>query len=153
MSANAEAAVAFAQEEAKSLGSMHVEPDHLLLSVLGMEASGASRLLANMGLAADTLRNDFVVTCKQRASPTGGIQTSLTAREALARATRESNRLQATEVHTEHLLLGLIEDMGHAGKFLKSVGINLQGARFEAAKMRNADRVAKSEAAAAASVL
>ena len=82
MSANAEAAVAFAQEEAKSLGSMHVEPDHLLLSVLGMEPSGASRLLANMGLVAQTLRQDFVVTCKQRASPTGGLQHSLTAREA-----------------------------------------------------------------------
>jgi ATP-dependent Clp protease ATP-binding subunit ClpC len=56
-------------------------------------------------------------------------------KQAVARAQEEARGLGHGFVGTEHLLLGLIADDGAAGRFLGSLGVTLQAARAEVARI------------------
>ena len=120
---NARKAVFYAQEEAGRLGQNAVGPEHLLLSLLHGygEADGASRqepnmavvLLEQLGIDLAALYTETKAACPQG---DGRLKQDMmltpAAKRVIDLAYDEAKQLKHSYIGTEHLLLGLIREMG-----------------------------------------
>ena len=113
-------ALVAAQQEATGLGHNTVEPEHLLLGLLG-GAGLASATLAGMGISADDTRR--VVARRRAPAPRSVASPPLGSRtkEAIDEANRERSTLGDEELSTAHLLLGLL-GTGNAVEVLRELG-------------------------------
>src|SRR5256884_2212943 len=106
----ARASVARAREEALEMGHNYVGTEHLLLGVLADPAAISVRVLAEMGIPADQLRQAVIEAAVPRVS-NGAVAADLPftprARRALGPTRGESLRLRANQIRAEHLLPAL----------------------------------------------
>jgi ATP-dependent Clp protease ATP-binding subunit ClpB len=102
-----------ATEATRSRNNPEVTPDHLLLAMLGQEATVVLPVLTKVGLATITLRNrleDSLAKLPRRYSGTGGasdVQMSRELRETLNRADSERTALGDEYLSIEHVLLAM----------------------------------------------
>jgi ATP-dependent Clp protease ATP-binding subunit ClpA len=124
-------AVVLAQEEARDLGHGHVGTEHLLLGLVADEETTAYRVLAAMGVSAESLRN----TVREHVSDgdaavEGNVPFTGRAKKALELSLREALQLRHDYIGTGHILLGLIrEAQGTAAQVLTELGVELDAAR------------------------
>jgi hypothetical protein len=133
--ARARAGVARAREEAVEMGHNYVGTEHLLLGVLADPAAISVRVLVELGLPADELREAVVEAAVPR-PPTGAVAAELPftprARRVLDLTRGESLRLGHNYVGTEHLLLALAAERdGIGGRVLREHGVDADRARAE----------------------
>jgi ATP-dependent Clp protease ATP-binding subunit ClpB len=108
-----------AAEAARSRNNPEVTPDHLLLAMLGQEATVVLPVLTKVGVAPLTLRNrieDALAKLPRSYSGKGGaseVQMSRELREALNRADSERTGLGDEYLSIEHVLLAMA---GHGGR-------------------------------------
>jgi ATP-dependent Clp protease ATP-binding subunit ClpC len=98
----------FARYEAGRTGSMSIECEHLLLGLLRERSGGAVDLMD--GTAREPLRSEVerLVTPGSSSLPTSvEIPFAAEAKQALELATREADGAGASEIGSEHLLLGI----------------------------------------------
>jgi hypothetical protein len=131
----ARASVARAREKALEMGNSYVGTEHLLLGVLADPAALSVRVLAELGVPADELRQSVLEAAVAR-SPHGAGASDLPftprARRVLDLTRRESLRLGHNYVGTEHLLMALAaEQDGMAGRVLRKHGVDVDRARAE----------------------
>jgi hypothetical protein len=131
----ARASVARAREKALEMGNSYVGTEHLLLGVLADPAALSVRVLAELGVPADELRQAVLEAAVAR-SPHGAGASDLPftprARRVLDLTRRESLRLGHNYVGTEHLLMALAaEQDGMAGRVLRKHGVDVDRARAE----------------------
>jgi hypothetical protein len=104
--------VVLAQEQARTLGHSKIDTEHLLLGLLGEQEGLAARVLASLGVRAESVREQVVAISGSAPEPSGSQQIPFTpeAKKALERALREALSLGHDYIGTEHLLLGLVQD-------------------------------------------
>ncbi|HNS51041.1 MAG TPA: ATP-dependent Clp protease ATP-binding subunit [Anaerolineae bacterium] len=113
-----------AQNEALRLNHRYIGTEHLLLGLVGEEGGVAMRVLSELGLSAEEIREAVERAVGRGIRPLGG-PPSLTPRtkRVLEVAVEEARRLGHHYIGTEHLLLGLIrEQEGIAIEVLRRLG-------------------------------
>jgi len=129
----ARASVARAREQALEMGHNYVGTEHLLLGVLVDPAALSVRVLAELGVPAEQLRQAVIETAVPRSSH-GAVAADLPftprARRVLDLTRGESLRLGHDYVGTEHVLMALAaEQDGIGGRVLREHGVDVDRAR------------------------
>ncbi len=113
-----------AQQEAERLRQPTINTEHLLLGLMEEDGGVAGRVLRDLGLEPDRVReiverlSGFGQTTGQRIDLSAGVQ------QVLEFAIEEARRLDHHYIGTEHLLLGLVRSTeGLALEALKKLGI------------------------------
>ncbi len=129
----AQQVLVLAQEEAKRLNHNFIGTEHLLLGLVREGSGIASRVLQNMAVDLNRVRQEV-----ERITPKGdkiiqqGISYTPRAKRVVELAIEESQNLGHNYVGTEHLMLGLVrEGEGIAAQVLSNLGIDLKRARKE----------------------
>ena len=131
----ARASVARAREEALEMGHNYVGTEHLLLGVLVDPAAISVRVLTELGIRVDRLRQAVIEAAVPR-PPNDAVASDLPftprARRVLDLTRGESLRLGHNYIGTEHLLLALVaEQDGIGGRVLQEHGVDADRARAE----------------------
>lgn len=122
----AQRALSFAQEEAKSLSFTYIGTEHLLLGLL-REDSLASHVLFSLGVDLPRVRQAilYIVGPDQRVT-NEGVDLSPRTKRVIELASIETKRLGGQSIDTGHLLLGLTRDSnGVATYVLTYLGISM----------------------------
>src|ERR1035437_1264231 len=122
-----------AQDEAEKSHHSYIGTEHLLLGLLREGEGLAAKVLANLGVEIDKVRDtiDSVLGRNERIIVQQIIPTSRV-KKVIKIAFEEAKRMNNTYVGTEHLLLGLlIEGEGIAAHVLEDLGANLDKVRAE----------------------
>jgi Clp amino terminal domain, pathogenicity island component len=130
----------FARYEASQLGSITIEPEHLLLGIIREGKGVARRVLARAHVSLDNLRSQIEqhVRAADKVSTSAEILFSAGAKRMLQRAALEADGLSHGEVGVEHLLLGLLEaESNGAASWLIDSGLTLQRAREEVRQLHD----------------
>ena len=134
-------AVIKAQLEAHRLGSDFVGTEHLLLGLLDVNESPASRALNSLGVTSDkviaVLAPDPIKTLEKE-NKDHMIAINITPRVKLIfeLAYRIAQKMGHNYIGTEHLLLGLIQEgKGVGAKVLQEMNISMEQVRDELAKL------------------
>ena len=132
-----------AVEEAELLGSKRVGTGHLLAGLLREESGDTAKVLIECGATLDTVRAGVrrLPEPDRHLFDDDEISERFTDRmkKVLRFAEEEALQLRLEYVDTEHLLLGLLkEGRGVGANVLKSLGVGLDTARTEIAKLTTA---------------
>lgn len=121
-----------AREEALRFHHDFIGTEHLLLGLLELETSAASKALVKLGVSRDAIRAEIekVVGSWPDLVPSHALVSTPRANRAIRLAIKEANALRQRSVDTEHVLLGLlIENSGVAGMVLRNLGVSADSAR------------------------
>jgi ATP-dependent Clp protease ATP-binding subunit ClpC len=122
-----------AQEEAEHLNHNYIDTEHILLGLVREEEGVAAKVLTNLGVGLNKVRSAVEFIVGQGKKPTTG-ETGLTprAKRVIELAIDEARHLSHNYIGTEHLLLGLLREVGGvAAAVLDNFGITLERARTE----------------------
>jgi len=122
-----------AQDEAEKSHHSYIGTEHLLLGLLREGEGLAAKVLSNLGVEIDKVRDtiDSVLGRNERIIVQQIIPTSRV-KKVIEIAFEEAKRMNNTYVGTEHLLLGLlIEGEGIAAHVLEDLGASLDKVRHE----------------------
>jgi uncharacterized protein (TIGR03435 family) len=122
----------YARSQVSQLGSLAIEPEHILLGVLDEGNGLGCRILARTGVVLDDFRSDIVrrLTGGEKVPESDEIPFSAPCKRALEYAAEEADRLLHNDVGTEHLLLGLLrEERSVAADVLAARGVRIEAVR------------------------
>ena len=139
-------------EEARALNHSYVGTEHILLGLLRVTDGIAARVLRNLGLKLEDVRQEVLNllgtgTGRTSDAPLWGLGPEVPwlempvrlgdrARRVMASASREARQSQQEHVRTEHVLLALVEESnGLAGVALTSLGVDIEKLRPAVAKL------------------
>src|SRR5262245_38742180 len=129
----------FARYEASQLGSVAIEPTHLLLGLLREPTGVTGEVLLTAG-SLDEIREELkghIIT--QKMIPTSvEIPFATTTKRLLTAAMEEADRLSHSWIGTEHLLLAILADDSLSAHILFGRGLRLDTARERVAKIDRA---------------
>jgi hypothetical protein len=124
----ARAVVRTAEKEARAAGHEHIQTEDVLLGLLAVEDGGAARALRELGVDAEAVREQVP---QGPGSPEGRLKFAGELKKTLELALREALSLGHNYIGTEHVLLGLVRQGGHAAKLLAGLGADEQRIRAE----------------------
>ncbi|NOZ87112.1 MAG: ATP-dependent chaperone ClpB [Deltaproteobacteria bacterium] len=117
-------ALATAQDLARARGHQALEPEHLLLALIGQPDGVVPGLLGKLGSDAGNIRSDLESYLDRQPKVSGGeLYLDNRTRSAIEKAQKEADRMKDEYVSTEHLFLGVFESGGAAGTALKNAGV------------------------------
>lgn len=125
--------LALSQEEAQRLQHNYIGTEHLLLGLIREGEGVASRVLKNLGIEVEQVRQSVegIIGTGERVVQ-GELALTPRTKKVIELAVDEARRLNHRFVGTEHLLLGLIrEGEGMASEILKRMGLQLEQVRAE----------------------
>ena len=136
----------FARFEASRLGSLSIEPEHLLLGLIRQpQDASLVRLQLPLDAIRQAIENQTALREKVDASveiPFGG-----QLRRLFERAAAEADRIGQHDIHSGHLLLGILrEEGGPAARVLAEHGVSLDAVRASIARARDEDDDAGTQA-------
>lgn len=117
-----------AEVESRRLHHEYVGTEHILIGLLN-EGSGASKVLQNLGIDIDEIREEIKNSVAVGPGPLreGTLPQTPRCKMVLEFATEESRSLGQNVVGTEHLLLGMLrEEEGVAAQVLENFGVKLE---------------------------
>lgn len=134
----------FARYEASQLGSVSLEPEHVLLGLIREGKGLTARLFADDAVALDGMRDDVLgrVPTGPAAPASAEIPFSPAAVRVLERAVEEADHLSHDHIGTEHLLLGLLRADGSAAAGV----LHSRGLRLDRIRERIVERLSHGEA-------
>jgi ATP-dependent Clp protease ATP-binding subunit ClpB len=119
-------ALAEAQSTALGRDQQYIEPDHLLLALLGQEDGGIAGLVAKVGGNASLLRKNLAQQIeklpKVEGTP-GEVMISRDLAQLLNVADKEAQKRGDQYIASELLLLAAVSDKGRVGGLLKDAGL------------------------------
>ncbi len=132
-SERARLSLAFAEREARELNHNYLGTEHLLLGLFDVADGVAAKVLANLGVEPDKVRQTILNNIGAEAEPfSGEIGPTPRAKHALELARDEARQLNHHYVGTEHILLGLTrEGEGVAAGILSTHDVDVEKARAE----------------------
>ena len=129
----------YAQEEAQRFQHNYIGTEHLLLGLLRVEDSVATKVLENLGIELLKVRGavEFIIGRGDRIV-LGEIGLTPRAKKVIELAVDEARRMNHRYIGTEHLLLGMVrEGEGIAAGVLESLGVRLEKVRTETIRVLN----------------
>lgn len=117
---------------AKELGHQAVGTEHVLLGLLNETDGVAGKILRELGVSGEQIVQEMEKLDHLVANPTHRdtlLPISPRVKKIVMYATQESQRLNAVQVGTEHLLLGLIREEVVAVKLLQNLGVDIRQLR------------------------
>ena len=132
LTARASRVLFYARSQVSQLGSLAIEPEHILLGMLDEGNGLGCRILARTGVVLDDFRSDIVrrLTGGEKVPESDEIPFSASCKRALEHAAEEADRLFQNYVGTEHLLLGLLrEERSVAAEVLAARGLRIEAVR------------------------
>ncbi|GAV24371.1 ATP-dependent Clp protease ATP-binding subunit ClpC [Carboxydothermus islandicus] len=129
----AQKVIRMAQEEARKMNYPYVATEHLLLGIINEGESVAAKVLENLGIDSQKVREKILELVGPGEGPMPAeIAFTPRAKRVLELSVDEAARFGHNYVGTEHLLLGLIrEGEGVAARVLVSLGADLERVRTE----------------------
>ena len=132
--------LSLAQEESQRFNHYYIGTEHILLGLVREEEGGAAKVLNNLGVDLNKVRNavEFIINRGDRIVL---VHTSFTPRskKVIELAVDEAHRLNSPYIDNEHLLLGLVrEGEGIAAGVLESLGVSLEKVRAQVVEMLGA---------------
>jgi ATP-dependent Clp protease ATP-binding subunit ClpA len=127
-----------AQEEAEKAHHSYIGTEHLLLGLMREGEGLAAKVLVNLGVDIDIVRDtiDSTLGRNERVFVQQTIPTSRV-KKVIEIAFDEAKRMDDTKVETQHLLLGLlVEGEGIAAHVLNDLGADLDGVRHQLQALR-----------------
>jgi len=118
----------FSRDEASRLGSISIEPEHLLLGLL--RDSEAIAVLATVSLGRLREDTETKVVFRKKLATSVEIPFAAGSKRVLQFAAEEADALLHNHIGAEHLLLGLLrEEHSHAAAALGAHGVRLSDVR------------------------
>src|SRR5213595_3452475 len=125
--------LSLSKEEAQRFQHNYIGTEHLLLGLVREQGGIAARVLQNLGVELNLVRNavEFIIGRGDR-MVVGEIGLTPRAKRVIELAVDEARRLNHHYIGTEHLLLGLVrEGEGIAAGVLESLGVSLEKVRAQ----------------------
>ena len=140
----AQAALAEAVRLAADRSNQRVEPEHLLLALLGQREGLIDPLITSAGAGIDAVRaaaEQAVDRCPQVRGGDVQQQLSPAFERVIRRAGQEAERMTDEFISTEHLLLALVIEPSPARDALRAGGVTEDAIRDGLARLRGSMRV------------
>jgi stage V sporulation protein K len=122
----------FARYEASQLGGEYVEPEHLLLGLMREDKALSARFIGTY-TEIESIRKQIVDAMyrAEKLSTSVDLPLSQASESVLGLAGKERMRLGASNLGTEHLLLGLLQQEGVATRLLRERNVSAESVRDE----------------------
>ncbi|MBN1694025.1 AAA family ATPase [candidate division WOR-3 bacterium] len=139
----AKEALSIAQSSLSKFNHSEMTPLHLLYGLLDDPEGVVPKLIENMALNTDKVKNKVLDKLEKIPKAYGTVQVYLSsqANKALDNAWEEARRLNDKYIGTEHILLSLTDDTGKAGAILSDFGINKERIFSSLKKVRGEGRI------------
>ncbi len=115
--------LALAHQEAESAHQGMIGTEHLLLGLLTEDGGVAGRVLRELGLETERVREMIQRVSAEGHSDSGRIELAPDTQLVLEYAIEEARKMGHHYIGTEHLLLGLVRSEGAAMEVLKKLGV------------------------------
>jgi ATP-dependent Clp protease ATP-binding subunit ClpC len=125
--------LSLAQEEAQRFRHNYIGTEHLLLGLMREDEGVAAKVLLNLGVRLDGVRQNIeAIIGRGDQAVVGSIGLTPRAKKVIELAVDEARRMQHHSIGTEHILLGLVrEGEGIAAHTIESMGVSLARVREE----------------------
>ncbi len=129
--------LSLAHQEAERARQNKIGTDHLLLGLMEEEGGVAGRVLRELGMDPDRMR-EIVERISGSGDYTGGkIELAPETQKVLEQAVDEARRLGHHYIGTEHILLGLVRGDGPAQEVLRKLGVTSDQIRRQTRRVLN----------------
>jgi len=134
-----QAAIEFAERSQ----NQQVEPEHLLVAMLGQPEGTVRPILGKLGANADAVMNETVAAINRLPKVTGGQQYfSPRTSQIFSAAQKQAEAMKDEFISTEHLLMAIVDEKNsEAARILKSNGINREDLDKAVEQMRGGVRI------------
>ena len=130
--------LSLAHQEAERARNNHIGTEHLLLGLMDEEGGVASRVLRELGLTTDQVRE---VVNRISSSPSdfdpNRVELASHTQQVLEHSVEEARRLGHHYIGTEHILLGLVRVEGVAMELLRRLGVTADQIRRQTRRVMN----------------
>ena len=140
----AQDAIQDAQHIADENRQQQVEPEHLLLALLQQEGGIVAPILQKLGANPEALASRVLAEIDKMPKISGtstGMYISSRLKRVFDTASAEAERLKDEYISTEHLLIGIADEGGHASHVLAEVGATRDAIYTAMAEVRGSQRV------------
>jgi len=125
LTVKAREAVAAAQDLTRASGHQAMEPEHLVLALVGQPEGVVPGLLSKLGANATAIAREVQQHLQQQPKVSGGeVYLDGRTQQAFEVAQKEADRLKDEYLSTEHLLFGVLDSGGAAATALKNAGVD-----------------------------
>jgi len=129
--------LSLAHQEAERARKNRIGTEHLLLGLMEEEGGVAGRVLRELGMDSDRMR-EIVERIAGSGDYTGGkIELAPETQQVLEQAVEEARRLGHHYIGTEHILLGLVRGEGTAMDVLRKLGVTPDQIRRQTRRVLN----------------
>jgi ATP-dependent Clp protease ATP-binding subunit ClpC len=131
--------LSLSQEEAQRLQHNYIGTEHLLLGLVREGEGVAAKVLTNLGVQLDVMRQNVIaIIGRGDHDVMGSIGLTPHAKKVIELAVDEARSMKHHYIGTEHILLGLVrEGEGVAAGVLESMGVMLSRVREETLRVLN----------------
>jgi ATP-dependent Clp protease ATP-binding subunit ClpC len=130
--------LSLAHQEAETAHSNNIGTEHLLLGLMEEDGGVAGRVLRELGMTPDRVRE----VVRRVSAPSGSfdpnrVELSVETQQVLEHAVEEARRLGHHYIGTEHILLGLVRVDGTAMEVLRRLGVTAEQIRRQTRRVLN----------------
>ena len=140
--------LSLAHQEAERAQQNSIGTEHLLLGLMEEEGGVASRVLRELGLESNRVREIIQRVSVESHHTDGKIELAPDTQQVLEYAVDEARRLGHHYIGTEHILLGLVRVEGTAMEVLRRLGVTAEQVRRQTRRVLNESASSSAPAAA-----
>lgn len=130
--------LSLAHQEAERARNNFIGTEHLLLGLLDEEGGVAGRVLRELGMTSDRIREVIRLLTNSSASfDSSRVELASDTQQVLEYAVDEARRLGHHYIGTEHILLGLVRVESTAMEILNRLGVNSEQIRRQTRRVLN----------------
>src|SRR6185436_10273007 len=130
--------LSLAHQEAEQSRNNNIGTEHLLLGLMDEEGGVAGRVLRELGMTSDRVREVIRrVTTSSSSFDPNRVELAAETQQVLEHAVEEARRLGHHYIGTEHILLGLVRVDGTAMEVLRRLGVTADQIRRQTRRVLN----------------
>jgi ATP-dependent Clp protease ATP-binding subunit ClpC len=130
--------LSLAHQEAERARNNYIGTEHLLLGLMDEEGGVAGRVLRELGMTSDRVREVIQrVSTSSSAFDANRVELASDTQQVLEHAVEEARRLGHHYIGTEHILLGLVRVEGTAMEVLRRLGVTADQIRRQTRRVLN----------------